>query len=215
MKPIKFKDVPGRIDESIPTNEALWLNYIDRNPVHRCIQVSAERSLHDVNTFRAEYLSQGMNHFEGGWPKDINPAENDQTMRFRKKIEKDDAYINSVLGLCQVSTNVLFFLLKKHLDSYFIPTSLVALLNFFISENWNVVRTLHHFRQPNNASNRTMPSTSTKTTLKMLMKPLNVKNPRLKLSMCFAILQRLTDDLSRQYLGVQTAGPKLLLPTAI
>ena len=215
MKPIKFKDVPGRIDESIPTNEALWLNYIDRNPVHRCIQVSAERSLHDVNTFRAEYLSQGMNHFEGGWPKDINPAENDQTMRFRKKIEKDDAYINSVLGLCQVSTNVLFFLLKKHLDSYFIPTSLVALLNFFISKNWNVVRTLHHFRQPNNASNRTMPSTSTKTTLKMLMKPLNVKNPRLKLSMCFAILQRLTDDLSRQYLGVQTAGPKLLLPTAI
>lgn len=101
MKPVKFKDVPGRIDESIPTNETLWLNYIDRNPVHRCIQVSAERSLHEVNTFRAEYLSQGMNHFEGGWPKDINPAENDQTMRFRKKIEKDDAYINSVLGLCQ------------------------------------------------------------------------------------------------------------------
>lgn len=132
MKPIKFKDVPGRIDESIPTNEALWLNYIDRNPVHRCIQVSAERSLHDVNTFRAEYLSQGMNHFEGGWPKDINPAENDQTMRFRKKIEKDDAYINSVLGLCQVSTNVLFFLLKKHLDSYFIPTSLGALLKNFL-----------------------------------------------------------------------------------
>ena len=48
-------------------------------------------------------MSQGMNHFEGGWPKDINPAENDQTMRFRKKIEKDDSYINSVLGLCQVS----------------------------------------------------------------------------------------------------------------
>ena len=45
-----------------------------------------------------------MNHFEGGWPKDINPSENDQTMRFRKKIEKDDAYINSVLGLCKNAT---------------------------------------------------------------------------------------------------------------
>ena len=43
-----------------------------------------------------------MNHFEGGWPKDINPQENDQTMRFRKKIEKDDNYINTVLGLCTV-----------------------------------------------------------------------------------------------------------------
>ena len=41
-----------------------------------------------------------MNHVEGGWPKDINPSENDQTMRFRKKIEKDDAYVHSVLGLC-------------------------------------------------------------------------------------------------------------------
>ena len=82
-------------------NFFLFLSY--RNPVHRSIQVSADCSVHEINTFRAEYLSQGMNHFEGGWPKDINPAENDQTMRFRKKIEKDDGYINSVLSLCQVS----------------------------------------------------------------------------------------------------------------
>ena len=59
-------------------------------------------SLIQVNTERAEFLSQGMNHVEGGWPKDINPSENDQTMRFRKKIEKDDTYVHSVLGLCQV-----------------------------------------------------------------------------------------------------------------
>ena len=78
-----------------------------RNPVHRSIQVSADCSVHEINTFRAEYLSQGMNHFEGGWPKDINPAENDQTMRFRKKIEKDDGYINSVLSLCQVNIIIL------------------------------------------------------------------------------------------------------------
>ena len=66
-----------------------------------------------VNTLRAEYMSQGMNHFEGGWPKDINPAEHDQTMRFRKKIEKDDSYINSVLGLCQVSLKCFQFGKKK------------------------------------------------------------------------------------------------------
>ena len=71
-----------------------------------------------VNTIRADFLSQGMNHAEGGWPKvrklkvfswnmfcscqDINPAENDQTMRFRKKIEKDENYVNTALGLCGV-----------------------------------------------------------------------------------------------------------------
>ncbi len=60
-----------------------------------------------MNTERAEFLSQGMNHVEGGWPKDINPSENDQTMRFRKKIEKDDTYVHSVLGLCQVKKEFL------------------------------------------------------------------------------------------------------------
>ena len=60
-----------------------------------------------------------MNHAEGGWPKvrlslsdlsellvvpqDINPVENDQTMRFRKKIEKDENYVNTALKLCSVS----------------------------------------------------------------------------------------------------------------
>ena len=34
--------------------------------------------------------------------QDINPAENDQTMRFRKKIEKDENYVNTALGLCGV-----------------------------------------------------------------------------------------------------------------
>ena len=61
-----------------------------------------------MNTERAEYLSQGMNHTEGGWPKDINPTENDQTVRFRKKIEKDDSYVSSVLGLCGVRLQTFF-----------------------------------------------------------------------------------------------------------
>ena len=49
-----------------------------------------------------------MNHTEGGWPKDINPAEIEQTMRFRKKIEKDEQYINTIQNLGEVSS---FFLL--------------------------------------------------------------------------------------------------------
>ncbi len=73
-------------------------------------------SLIQVNTERAEFLSQGMNHVEGGWPKDINPSENDQTMRFRKKIEKDDTYVHSVLGLCQVKKE--FFYKKVHVNLF-------------------------------------------------------------------------------------------------
>ena len=41
--------------------------------------------------------------------QDINPAENDQTMRFRKKIEKDENYVNTALGLCGVGSLLIFY----------------------------------------------------------------------------------------------------------
>ena len=43
-----------------------------------------------------------MNHVEGGWPKDINPAEVEQTIRYRKKVEKDEAYISTIMNLGKV-----------------------------------------------------------------------------------------------------------------
>ena len=44
-----------------------------------------------------------MNHTEGGWPKDINPAEVEQTIRFRKKVEKDEVYMSIINKLGTVS----------------------------------------------------------------------------------------------------------------
>ncbi|KFQ56416.1 Dynein intermediate chain 2, axonemal, partial [Nestor notabilis] len=52
-----------------------------------------------VNTDRVKVQSRGVNHVEGGWPKDINPREADQTARFRKKLEKDEHYISVVTQL--------------------------------------------------------------------------------------------------------------------
>ena len=53
-----------------------------------------------------------MNHTEGGWPKDINPAEVEQTIRFRKKVEKDEAYMQIVqdMGTVRLITLVLLFI---------------------------------------------------------------------------------------------------------
>lgn len=56
-----------------------------------------------MNTVRYETESRGMNHTEGGWPKDISPTEVEQTIRFRKKIEKDEGYMNIVTRLGTVS----------------------------------------------------------------------------------------------------------------
>lgn len=55
--------------------------------------------------FRAEYTSSGINHVEGGWPKDINMNDPEATQRYRRKIEKDDAYIHAVMHLGHVSKN--------------------------------------------------------------------------------------------------------------
>ncbi|MEQ2275609.1 Dynein intermediate chain 2, axonemal, partial [Xenotaenia resolanae] len=55
-----------------------------------------------VNTERFESNSCGMNHVEGGWPKDINPKDVEQTIRFRKKVEKEENYINSLQHLGSV-----------------------------------------------------------------------------------------------------------------
>jgi dynein intermediate chain 2 len=43
-----------------------------------------------------------MNHTEGGWAKDVNLHEQDQMTRFRKKIEKDEVYLNSLVRLIHV-----------------------------------------------------------------------------------------------------------------
>lgn len=56
-----------------------------------------------VNTERFETESRGMNHTEGGWPRDINPAEVEQTIRFRKKVEKDEMYMQVIQDLGTVS----------------------------------------------------------------------------------------------------------------
>lgn len=99
-RPVQFADQHGHIMEEVRSDSDLQSQYIARNPVSRVIQCAAVQSENEINTIRADFISQGMNHAEGGWPKDINPVENDQTMRFRKKIEKDENYVNTALKLC-------------------------------------------------------------------------------------------------------------------
>ncbi|XP_061887106.1 dynein axonemal intermediate chain 2 isoform X2 [Entelurus aequoreus] len=63
------------------------------------MKMADARKAFRVNTERFESESCGINHVEGGWPKDINPQEMEQTIRFRKKVEKDESYLNSIMQL--------------------------------------------------------------------------------------------------------------------
>ncbi|BFZ17387.1 hypothetical protein BsWGS_20426 [Bradybaena similaris] len=94
-----FSDRPAELHVDILSDETLMNDYIARDPVDMGIQCVQEMSEHFANTERYETSIHGINHTEGGWPKDVNPNEVEQVTRYRKKVEKDEMYISAVLQL--------------------------------------------------------------------------------------------------------------------
>ena len=69
-----------------------------------------------MNTERFETEIRGVNHTEGGWPKDVNAQEIEQVIRYRKKVEKDEMYINTIMGLSGVSDFKLYWVRDVNLS---------------------------------------------------------------------------------------------------
>ena len=57
-----------------------------------------------VNTPLRDIATIGINHTEGGWPKDIGCRDIEATTRYRKRVEKDEVYGNIIEKLLIVST---------------------------------------------------------------------------------------------------------------
>ncbi|CAL8309424.1 unnamed protein product [Boreogadus saida] len=98
-RPCNFSDRPAELRVDICPDPSLGEPFLDRDPCDVHQQCSQDMSEHEVNTERYESVSCGINHVEGGWPKDIHPHEMEQTIRFRKKVEKEEHYCNAVLQL--------------------------------------------------------------------------------------------------------------------
>ncbi|XP_035157563.2 dynein axonemal intermediate chain 2 isoform X2 [Callithrix jacchus] len=98
-KQCNFSDRQAELNIDIAPNPELAEQFVERNPVDTGIQCSVSMSEHEANTERFETETRGVNHVEGGWPKDVNPLELEQTIRFRKKVEKDENYINTIMQL--------------------------------------------------------------------------------------------------------------------
>ncbi|GAQ88949.1 Cytoplasmic dynein intermediate chain [Klebsormidium nitens] len=92
----KFSDSPAEVLVDLRPEPALAENHMERNPCVTNVQVVPEMSEHEVNTERFSFGSQGMLHTEGGWPKDVDPQELEHTIRYRKKVEKDEDYIRAI-----------------------------------------------------------------------------------------------------------------------
>jgi len=70
-----------------------------------------------------------MFHYEGGWPKDINMKDLEQTVRYRRKIEKDELYIHTMLQLLPV--NIISFV------NSFKAIGIKLLYKTFFSSRWS------------------------------------------------------------------------------
>ncbi|CAG9768193.1 unnamed protein product [Ceutorhynchus assimilis] len=100
-----FSDRGPDLIDNYPSNKKLQREYILRDPVDRstlCAPIQAE---HSLNTMRAEYTNSAMNHIEGGWPKDVNTADEEQTKRYRRKIEKDEGFNHTMMQLFKSMEN--------------------------------------------------------------------------------------------------------------
>jgi dynein intermediate chain 2, axonemal len=103
-----FSDRPAELHVDIAPDQSATHNFIPKDPVDVGVQVSNEYSEHEVNTIRYETENRSINHVEGGWPKDVNPNESEQTMRYRKKVEKDEGYMNTIVQLGNVKISLYF-----------------------------------------------------------------------------------------------------------
>lgn len=93
-----FSQVKEHVLDTILPDAPEQKKYGLRNPVNRECQVSAPQSEDYINTTRVIMENEGCNHSEGGWPKEVSCTEEEMTSRYRRRIERDDAYIDAVLG---------------------------------------------------------------------------------------------------------------------
>ncbi|CAH0723392.1 unnamed protein product, partial [Brenthis ino] len=94
-----FQSVPAHIIDSINPDYALQQEYMLRNPVHRETQATLPLSENDSNTKPIITNEQGINHTEGGWPRDVHLYNEDHLARHRRRVQHEENYVQSVLSL--------------------------------------------------------------------------------------------------------------------
>ncbi|KAJ1340367.1 hypothetical protein BSLG_005009 [Batrachochytrium salamandrivorans] len=94
-----FTERPAELTVNIPPEPTYIKNYVERNPCHAEVQCAPEKSEHEVNTESFSFTNRGILHTQGGWPKDVDPTDVEHTIRYRKKIEKDEEYMRSIKTL--------------------------------------------------------------------------------------------------------------------
>ncbi|CAK0798141.1 unnamed protein product [Prorocentrum cordatum] len=103
----QFEDVDAQVHAQIDSNPASGNLYIERTIINAVLDNIPELSEHSVNTARVQMQNQIMLHVEGGWPKEVDYLEAQDTLKFKKRLEKNPSYIQSVRDLTKRATECL------------------------------------------------------------------------------------------------------------
>ncbi|XP_055904903.1 dynein intermediate chain 3, ciliary [Eupeodes corollae] len=124
---------------SIPQRTDLRKLYILRNPVHQGTQLSIDKGLSEALTENVSLATHGVTHLEGGWPKDVNILDEEQTLRHRKKVERDDAWGIQVVELSKKTTkNILQNSAVNIYEDYYSEIEEMEIKSSFTAKTINV-----------------------------------------------------------------------------
>jgi len=94
-----FDDVEPKILGQVERDEQKGDMYIEQTVVNLVCDNIALLSEHAVNTARVQTKNRAMIHTEGGWPKEVDATEAQDTLKFRKRLEKDPSFLAAVRQL--------------------------------------------------------------------------------------------------------------------
>eukprot|EP01012_Entosiphon_sulcatum_P025270 TRINITY_DN30588_c0_g1_i1.p1 TRINITY_DN30588_c0_g1~~TRINITY_DN30588_c0_g1_i1.p1 ORF type:complete len:598 (+),score=104.14 TRINITY_DN30588_c0_g1_i1:125-1918(+) len=80
-------------------NPSLQSQFVRQDPYETEIQCVSELSESQTNTERIMLKPQGMVHLEGGWPAGVDPTEIENKIKYTKKAEREEGYINACKAL--------------------------------------------------------------------------------------------------------------------
>ncbi|KAL8444190.1 hypothetical protein Emed_006362 [Eimeria media] len=98
-RPVSFDLTESRTLGMIEPNCAQMDQLVPQNPRNFGGDTIIELSEHTVNTGSVSVSGRGMRHIEGGWPKDVDPADAQEVSKWTKRAERDPNFLQSVKQL--------------------------------------------------------------------------------------------------------------------
>lgn len=90
-RPINLSDYHAELFNQDP-DEELKRQFIRRNPLEISVQNAPEMSHAEINTINTQFSHMGMKHLEGGWPNEVSIADEEQVLRYQKRIMRTEEW---------------------------------------------------------------------------------------------------------------------------